>query len=140
MKVMDNRNTPLRAAQTWMPGPGGYVIAILITCVAFSLVITGALVTDSPPQIVVYWPLIVGACCVLGLPVGIGGAAVVHVTTRKVRAEWVHVLVGGLVTAAVVPLWIRALGSDNDLDWISVAAGLCGALGRGLARPWIRPR
>ncbi len=141
MTVVENRRVPVRNPRTWVPGPGGYVIAVVITCVAFSVVLTGALVAGSPPQIVAYWPLIAAACCTFGLPVGILGAAVVHVTTRRARAEWVHVLVAGLVTAALVPLWFRTLyGGDFDLGWISLAAGGCGALGRGLARPWIRPR
>lgn len=141
MTVMENRGTPARTPRTWVPGPGGYVLAIVITCVAFSVVLTGALVADSPPQIVVYWPLIVGACCIFGLPVGLVGAGVAHVATRSFRAEWVHVLVAGLVAAVLVPLWFRTVyGGDFDLRWIGVAAGICGALGRGLARPWIRPR
>lgn len=130
----------------WVPGPGGYVIAFVITCALFALALSVYLAVDrsgSNPQIVVYWPFVAVACGVLGAPIGFLGAVVVHYTCRDVRTEAIHVLAAGLVAAVLVPPWLQLLFVSDPWrlrDWVVVAlvAGVCGALGRALARRWIR--
>lgn len=153
MKLVDNGE--VTRASTFVPGPGGYLIAVVISwCVfAVGLLVPGISdygLPDGIGVLVIYGPMIVIACATYGLPVAVVGVLLVHFGCRNVRATAAHVAAAGIVGAVLGGLWFHltmpgavdgdgAGWSDNAL-WIATLTGISAATGRLAANRWVRGR
>jgi hypothetical protein len=139
--TVQQRRSPV-ASRTWVPGPGGYVIAAVITTALFALPVTMWLGPDIGPLALLYLPLVATVFAFCGLPVEMVWAVVLHLTCRRVHADWIHVLVAGLVAAVLVPPWFHLAFSSWFVNPVvtTALAGASAGLGRFLARRWVPQR
>lgn len=142
---------PIRAA-TFVPGVGGYVIAVAIgwTFFAIGLLLPGLDdygVVEDLGVAIVYTPLVLLACSTYGLPVTVLSVLAVHLGCRRVGAGWVHVLATGVVTGLLTWAWLALTFPGEDLGqapswmdsvaWPATLAGVSAAAGRAAAHRWV---
>lgn len=146
--------------RTFVPGPGGYVIAAVISWLACGVLV---LIPDvglySPLNLlavaVIYVPLVALVCATYGLPVAVATLTIVDRVCRRAHRLVVHVAATGLVAGVLGAGWVRltlpfALHPDGgpwSTGWgVGLLVGASAALGRLLAdrwtprRPQARPR
>lgn len=79
------------------PGVGGYILAIVVSWIAFLLILLMLAAPSTEIERVrldgILWMATFVA--IVGTPVGFVGAAIVHLACRHEPRQWVHVLVAG---------------------------------------------
>lgn len=127
------------------PGPGGYVLAVLVSALALGPLIAVQLLPgvvrgeETPGSLLAGMALVAIFATVLSAPIAVPGVAVVHLVCRRVRDQRVHVLVAGLVGAAAVLVWGALTGEGVD-GWFSLSLGIATACGRAAVVPLARRR
>ncbi len=139
-----------RVGRTFVPGPGGYVIAAAIGWLACGVLV---LIPDvslyGPLDLLavglIYVPLVALVCATYGLPVALATIAIVDLVCRRVRPLAVHVTATALVGGALGAGWVRLTlpseihpdGGPWSTGWgVAVLVGASAALGRLLADRW----
>jgi hypothetical protein len=106
----------------YTPGVGGYVLAVVVSWLAF-----------LAPLVVVLGPYVVVAALfvvVVGTPVGIVGAVLTHLACRDARSQGTHVVVAGLCGFALMLVLAGHLEADDAravlllATWVGAAAAV----------------
>ena len=124
---------PGRAA----PGPGGYVLAVLVadllTTSTITIVLAAGSVSDLPIVLVAVSILVL----VCSVPIALVCVPVVHLLSRRHPQQWWHMAVTGMVTLAAAVLAGFVSGEPaNALAFAPVAAAT--VLGRAALAPAVR--
>lgn len=124
------------------PGFGGYVVMFLVSLLVAptAFVVGGVLLSggDDGLGILAIWPIVAIYQLIFAIPLAAVGLPVIHLLCRRARAQWVHVLVAGLVPGALLVAFLvvgPGIGSlDSEglglLAMIGVPAGIGSAAGR----------
>ncbi|MCZ4499427.1 MAG: hypothetical protein JWQ74_1980 [Marmoricola sp.] len=144
----------VRRPHAFVPGPGGYVIAVAI---GWAICAVGLVVPDLGeydvsawiPIVVVYVPLLTVACASYGLPVAVVGVTFVHVLRRWGAPFPLQVAVTAVVLAGLTHAWLvltlpGGLEPDggrwsSDGPWLPALVGGAAAIGHLVARRWLPP-
>jgi hypothetical protein len=127
------------------PGAGGYLIAWALTCLGLSCVIAGGTAVevagdsyDSGSPFSAALGVFVLSCffsSLMSVPFAAIGIPVVHLACRKVAAQWVHVVVAGLV--GLSPFLLVSLLSGEWWWFPYGAVAPAAALGRLGVTPFV---
>jgi heme/copper-type cytochrome/quinol oxidase subunit 3 len=117
------------------PGLWGYVIAIALSVLIFSLllVVEDHRTGDTWPEAWAVLPLVLIVGTVLAVPVGAIGAAIIHMVTGNVHDQWAHVglaVLMGLLAGLITFHWTG----------LTFALGIACGLGRAAVIPLARRR
>lgn len=128
-----------------VPGVGGYLLAWLVSCLAFSLGIAVWWATADGYGGLADLPLttFVLGCYVVPISIlfAVPGILFVHVVCREVRTQWVHVAVAGAAGAAEM-LMVASWVTDTLTEGVPaiLVLGASAALGRWVVVPLVRGR
>lgn len=126
---------PARAA----PGPGGYVLAVVVADLVASLLLGIFVFTDPATPVVAGVIIVLPFVCVLSIPFGAAGVVLVHLLCRSSERQSVHVLaagVAGLLAAAAAD----AAVFGGRAYALYVVVPVATALGRAALAPAVRRR
>ncbi|MCL2542564.1 MAG: hypothetical protein FWE71_08920 [Nocardioidaceae bacterium] len=109
------------------PGIGGYLLMTVVALVVSPLVlgsffgIAGAESTDSVGTVIgtTLWMIVVVAIfqLVIAVPLALVSLPVVHLLCRRVRAQWVHVVVFGIVPLLAFMVWVGIEAGRDGWTW-----------------------
>ena len=129
----------------YTPGPLGYLLAIAVTAVAYPPILLAQTLVEGPLTWVVASVVFGVVAVVIGVPVGLLAAPLIHLLTWFIPFQAVHVVVSAAVGSVTgVGVWL-VIDPDYEwvtgqLGWYAGALGLAAALGRTAVIPLVRRR
>lgn len=121
------------------PGIGGYALAWLVSVVVVGVEVTAPALLEEPLGFLVLVAFVWVYAAVFGVPAALLGVLLVHLLTLRVRHQWVHVALAGLVGSAAGAAYTQLLFAD-DMPGLAWELGVATAVGRAAVVPMARAR
>ena len=113
------------------PGPGGYILAVLVSDFAFALLLGLGALADGDTE-AFFGGLVVFTVitAIYSIPFAVPGVLLVHFVARRASSQLVHVATAGAVGLLAGLVASGLMFRDSGWPWLFLEVGVATAVGR----------